>query len=189
MLPVSLDVALLRLRLPELVLRPGMSVVARVAARGEGPQGSIVLAGQLLKASLPDEVRAGDTLRLKVAETSADRVVLKLEGTDPALGAASVQAPPPETREADPDGGGARRQEGGERSGVSLAYDAPALGRLDIRVERGPEGVRVTLGTPAGTFPLARAGAETLRAALEARTGTPATVSVVPRREPFDAYA
>ncbi|MDP9383764.1 MAG: hypothetical protein M3P50_00745, partial [Actinomycetota bacterium] len=83
--PVSLDVALLRLQLPDLVLRPGMSVVARVASRGEGTAASLVLAGALLKATVPAEVRAGETLRLTVAETSAERIVLRLEGS---------QAPP-----------------------------------------------------------------------------------------------
>jgi hypothetical protein len=81
--PVSLDVALIKLQLPGLILRPGMSVVARVASRGEGTAGAIVLAGQLLSASLPPEVRKGDTLRLNVAETSGERVIFKLESATP----------------------------------------------------------------------------------------------------------
>ena len=192
MLPVSLDVALLKLQLPELVLRPGMQVVARVASRGEGQIASLVLAGALLKATVPEEVAAGDTLRLTVAETSAERVVLKLDGTDAATTAAALaaQAPEPEVRPADPDAdphGRARGDE--ERPAVSLSYETPALGRLDLRVERGPEGVVVSVGVPPKAFGLAEEGAARLIAALEASTGGPASVRVVPRREPFDAYA
>ncbi len=188
--PISLDVALLKLQLPELILRPGMSVVARVASRGEGTAGAIVLAGVLLKATVPEEVREGDTLRLTVAETSPERIVLKLDSTiqDPSA-VMAAPAPPPNLR-ADADGG---REESGEdareRSGVSLAYETPALGRLDLRVERGPEGVVATVGVPAGAFALAEARAEKLRTALEAKLGEPAVVRIAPRREPFDAYA
>ncbi|MDP9385081.1 MAG: hypothetical protein M3P50_07595, partial [Actinomycetota bacterium] len=93
-------------------------------------------------------------------------------------------------RGADPDGGGESRPgAGSDRPAVSLAYETPSLGRLDLRVERGPEGVRVSVGAPAGAYALAHARAEPLRAALEARLGVPAAVRVLPRREPFDAYA
>jgi hypothetical protein len=159
-LPVSLDVALLKLQLPELVLRPGMQVVARVASRGDGQSASIVLAGALLKATVPDEVAVGDTLKLTVADTSPERIVLKLDGLDPSMAAAAlaVPTPEPELRRADPDAGGPAGGRGDDgRPGVSLVYETPALGRLV--------------------------------AALEAKTGTPATVRVNPRREPFDAYA
>jgi len=194
-LPVSLDVALLKLALPELVLRPGMSVVARVASRGEGNAASLVLAGALLKATVPDEIRAGDTLRLSVAETSAERVVFKLEtaqagAAEPVTTAVVAPPPPPQLRGADPDGGREDgRGEGSDRPAVALAYETPDLGRLDLRVERGPEGVVVSVGAPAGAYALAHARADTLRGALEARLGVPAAVRVLPRREPFDAYA
>ncbi|CAA9505186.1 MAG: hypothetical protein AVDCRST_MAG45-1558 [uncultured Solirubrobacterales bacterium] len=214
--PVSLDAALIRLQLPELVLKEGMSVVARVASRGEGAKGALILAGQLLKASLPDGVRAGDTLRLAVSEISPERVVLQLVERTPAEPGQQAQAqpqaqaqaqaqaqmptalpglaPPPaqnELRDADPDGGeGGRREGGGDgRSGVSLVYETPRLGRLDLRIDRGPEGVVATIGVPAGAHALAHARAETLRQALEARTGVPAVVRIAARREPFDAYA
>jgi hypothetical protein len=200
-LPVSLDLALLKLRLPELVLRPGMSVVARVASRGEGTSASLVLAGALLKASVPEEVRTGDTLRLTVAETSAERVVLRLESStppappptaapvaDPSAAALAAPPPPPLLR-ADADGEAAGRGPAPSRPSVSLSYETPALGRLDLRLERGPEGVSVVVGAPAGSFGLAQERAEALRQALEARLNTQASVRVAPRREPFDAYA
>jgi len=216
MQPVSLDAALLRLQLPGFVLKEGTSVVARVASRGEGAKGALVLAGQLLKASLPDGVRAGDTLRLAVAEITPERVVLQLvERTPgepgqapppaqsqaqsqapqgPAQAPAALPVPPPAPqaalRDADPEGGTGRRGGGGDgRSGVSLTYETPRLGRLDLRIDRGPEGVVATIGVPAGAHALAHARAETLRQALEARTGLPAVVRIAARREPFDAYA
>ena len=196
MIGVSLDVALLKLALPELVLRPGMSVVARVASRADGNNtASLVLAGALLKATVPDEVRAGDVLRLSVAETSAERVVFKLEsGLAPppeALAQPVVAQPPPpvDPRAADADGGGKDRHGDPDRPSVALAYETPALGRLDLRIERGPEGVVVSVTAPAGAYALAHARATPLREALEAKLGVPASVRVLPRREPFDAYA
>jgi hypothetical protein len=201
-LPVSLDLALLKLRLPELVLRPGMSVVARVASRGEGASASLVLAGALLKASVPEEVRTGDTLRLTVAETSAERVVLRLESStpsapppaaapvaDPSAAALAASPPPPAPLHADAEAEASGRGQGQSRAAVSLSYETPALGRLDLRLERGPEGVSVVVGVPAGSFGLAQERAETLRQALETRLNTQASVRIAPRREPFDAYA
>lgn len=191
MLPVSLDVALLKLQLPELVLRPGMQVVARVASRGEGGAASLVLAGALIKATVPEEVAAGQTLRLTVAETSPERIVLAMDRADLPTSATGVPLAPgaPQAR-LDPDADDARsRARENERPSVALAYDVPALGRLDLRIERGPEGVVVSLGTSPGWHGPAQANAEALRAALEARLGAPTVVRVTPRREPFDAYA
>lgn len=216
MLPISLDAALLKLRFPELILRPGMQVVVRVASRGEGPRGAIVLAGKLMGATLPDHVRTGDTLRLTVAETSPERVVLRLDGTQaaqptqpqpgaqPAQAAQTLpdaaqlappQAPPPMVggpvapRPDDPEGEDDHRGTGGGRATVSLAYETPALGRLDLRLERGPEGVTVVVAAPPASAALAREHAGELRAALEGRLGTLASVRVDERRPPFDAYA
>jgi hypothetical protein len=92
--PVSLDALALRARLPELVLRPGLSVVARVAARGEGARGVLVLAGVPLAARLPDTVQAGDTLRLRVAEVGDERVVLRIESPEAAPTAPAAPPPP-----------------------------------------------------------------------------------------------
>nr|MDP8943026.1 hypothetical protein [Actinomycetota bacterium] len=78
--PVSLDTVLLRLRAPDLVLRPGMVLAGRVAERS-GRHGVLTLAGAALVAELPDEVAAGDRLRLTVTEVGPERVVMRL--TDP----------------------------------------------------------------------------------------------------------
>src|SRR5690242_1450260 len=74
---VFVDPALLRVEVPDLVLRPGMMLAARVAERS-GQRGILMLAGHPLSAQLPDQVKAGDKLRLQVMEANSDRVVMKL---------------------------------------------------------------------------------------------------------------
>ena len=69
---VAVKTLLLQQALPDLALRPGASVVARVASRGEG-HGVLVLGGVPLTAQLPDEVRSGETLRLNVADVTPER--------------------------------------------------------------------------------------------------------------------
>ena len=68
---IAVDALALRAELPELTLRVGASLVARVAAREAG-HGVIVLAGVPLVAKLPPEVKAGQTLHMKVAELAAE---------------------------------------------------------------------------------------------------------------------
>ena len=187
---VSVQTQLLKAQFPELVLRPGTSVVARVASRGEG-HGVLVIAGIPLTARMPPEVGAtGDTLRLNVSDVTPERVTLQLDQTaasaapplpDPNAGKARVQVedPPRTVRVGDE-----------ERSSVTLSFSSDALGRLDLRLEVGGERVQAAVETPAGrTFALADAAAERLRDGLLARTGLQAEVRVTPRREPLDLYA
>jgi hypothetical protein len=76
---VAIRTLLRQTQVPEITLRPGTSVVGRVASRGEG-HGVLVIAGIPLTAQLPDEVgRAGETLRLNVSEVMPERVTLQLE--------------------------------------------------------------------------------------------------------------
>jgi hypothetical protein len=188
--PIAVDAALLRAEMPDLVLRPGHSVVARVASRGEGPLGVLVLAGVPLRASLPDQVKAGETLRLTVSEVSPERIVLRLDAA-----AFAVAAPPPPPQ-APPVRVGVderpRRRRGpqGEEAGVALRFESAALGRLDLRVEVTAGTVRAVVAAPPGrSYELADGGAGALREALAATTARPAAVQVVPRREPLDVYA
>lgn len=186
------DAALLRTELPDLVLRPGHSVVARVASRGEGPLGVLVLAGVPLRASLPDEVKAGETLRLTVAEVSPERVVLRMDAAALAMAApapAPAQAPPPRVAVDEPP---RRRRGGGDEATVALRFETPALGRLDLRVELTAGVVRATIGAaPGRSFDLADGRSAVLRDALAAKTARQASVRVVPRREVgrIDIYA
>lgn len=192
---LRVEAALLRNLLPDLVLREGMRMVASVAERA-GQKGIIVLAGTPLAAQLPDEVQVGDVLRLVVAETSPERVVLRI--ADPA--AAAVSLPPPvavplpggaaariAVDERDASGGGEPR----EHHEVRLTYASAALGPLELHlVLAGPEAVRVNVRARAGAaFELAESRASELAEAIGAATGKPAQVTVSPRHDPLDVYA
>src|SRR4051812_14850739 len=131
---LRVEAALLRNLLPDLMLREGMRVVASVAERA-GQKGIIVLAGTPLTAQLPDDVQVGDVLRLVVAESTTDRVVLRI--ADPA---APPPAPPAVVAVPLPGGGAARisvddRDAGGggarEHHEVRLTYASAALGPLE----------------------------------------------------------
>src|SRR3954471_16817018 len=79
---LQLEAALIRRQLPDLLLRPGMTLFARVSERS-GQHGIIVLAGSPLVAQLPNEVQAGDKLRLLVEDTRGERVTMKLVQDQP----------------------------------------------------------------------------------------------------------
>lgn len=189
---LRVEAALLRDLLPDLVLREGMRIVASVAERA-GQRGIIVLAGTPLAAQLPDEVQVGDVLRLVVAETSAERVVLRIEP--------GVAAPPPPVAVAIPLPGGTtariivdeRDAAAGPREHheVRLTYASAALGNLELHLAlAGAETVRVNVRAGAGApFELAERHAAELAEAIGAAIGRPAQVSVSPRHDPFDAYA
>jgi hypothetical protein len=208
---LRVEAALLRAQLPELVLRPGMTLPARVMERA-GRFGVLLLAGTPLSAELPGELKAGDRLRLRVEEVSADRVVLRAVGTP-----APAPAPTPPTTDwpASPVDGGAQlalplpggrhaevrvteqaaeRRSEGEPASVALSYDSPALGTLDLRLVQQPggAGLQVTVGATAGVpEERARGAAEELRRALTEATGLPAAVRVVgrPPRSRLSVYA
>jgi hypothetical protein len=189
---VFVDPALLRVEVPDLVLRPGMFLAARVAERS-GQRGILMLAGHPLSAQLPDQVKAGDKLRLQVMEATSERVVMKLveesaQQPDPTV----VPVPLPDGRLAqlvvDEREGEGRRERAAAT--VAITYRSPALGALDFRlaIEAGSlvVGVRAGHGVP---HDLARAGIEELREALARATGRTVQVAVSPRHDPFDAYA
>jgi hypothetical protein len=186
---VSVQAALLRAQLPDVTLREGTSVVARVLSRGER-HGVLVIAGIPLTATLPEEIgKTGETLRLSVSDVSPDRVTLKL---DEVVNPAAQPPPPPADRprvtvEEPP----ARVRVGGEeRARVALSFSSPALGRLDLRIEVTPGRVMVGVEAAAGRpFELADAASGRLQDGLQARTGLEPAVQVTPRREPLDLYA
>lgn len=186
---VAVDALLLRTQLPELSLREGASVVARVAARAEA-HGVIVLAGVPLTARLPPEVQAGQTLHLRVEEVTAERVTLKLE-QQPPPGATPVPPPPQEPRPARLTVGEPPRRGGdAESATVGLVFDSEVLGRLDLRVDLARGTVSAGITAPPGmALELAQEAAGRLRDALAERTGRAARVHVAARRDPFDAYA
>jgi hypothetical protein len=191
---LHLEAALLRRQMPDLLLRPGMTLFARVADR-QGQHGIIVLAGSPLVAQLPDEVQAGDKLHLLVEDTRGERVTMRLVQDQP--------VPPPQnpaiglplpdgtharlTVEEDEYGGGG---DDPENASISIGYESPALGMVGLVLALSPGGVSVRAELAAGqAYELASEAAEELRARLAEATGRVAEVTVVPRREPVDFYA
>jgi hypothetical protein len=192
---LRVEAALLRNLLPDLVLREGMRVVASVAERA-GQKGIIVLAGAPLAAQLPDDVKVGDVLRLVVAESNTDRVVLRVADA----AAAPPPVPPPVVTVPLPGGGAARisvdeRDAGGgaarEHHEVRVTFASAVLGPLELHLAlAGPEAVRVNVRARAGApFELAERHAAELADAVRTATGKPAQVSVSPRHDPLDVYA
>ena len=86
--PIAVTAALLRAQLPDVPLREGASMMARVASRGAS-HAVIVIAGVPVKAQIPPEVQAGATLRLRVQEVTPERVLLQIV---PQPGAAKAPA-------------------------------------------------------------------------------------------------
>jgi hypothetical protein len=188
---VAVRTLLLQQAMPELPLRPGASVVARVASRGD-LNGVLVLAGVPLSAQLPREVESGATLRLKVREITPERVTLQLDGPPIPPPPAEAPAPPRHdgTARVDVQDPPRRRvQDGEERSSVVLGFESAELGRLDLRIELTAGKVEVVVDTPAQVHDLVQDEAERLRDGLTVRVQRAADVTVRPRREPVDLYA
>jgi hypothetical protein len=186
---IAVAAALLREQLPEVTLRPGASMLARVASRGEH-HGVIVLAGIPLKAQLPADVEAGATLRLKVEDVSPERVTLRVDPGGAIGPAAPPPAPPAQPRVTVEQPPARRRGADGEPADVvSLAFHSAALGRLDLRLELRGDRLLASVTAAAGRpHEVASGGAERLKASLEGQ-GLNATVRVLPRREHVDFYA
>ncbi|WP_028064522.1 hypothetical protein [Solirubrobacter soli] len=191
--PIAVTAALLRNQLPDVTIREGASVMARVASKGEG-HAVIVIAGIPVTAQLPPEVEAGATLRLKVAEVTPERVTLRIApdqaSPNQVIGTFTPSAQSVEARVQVEERPARRRGADGEPADiVSLAFTSPVLGRLDLRLELRGERLLTEITTPAGRpNAIANEGAERLRANLEAK-GLEATVKVRPRHEPLDLYA
>ena len=147
--PIAVTAALLRAQLPDVPIREGASMMARVASRGES-HAVLVIAGIPITAELPPEIQAGATLKLKVKEVSAERVWLRSTRSDCAHGRPARRPP----RLSDPLIGQRRRRRScgrtsrsRSRRGAAAAPTAspptssrwpstrPTLGRLDLRLE------------------------------------------------------
>ncbi len=208
--PIAVDIRLIRAVLgAQLRVAPGRALMARVVNVNPAGRGTLSIAGMPIDAKLPPGVEAGQDLRLVVRHVSPDQVVLSLTGE---AGAAAAQAPAAAEL---PGGGRVRVTErdadsesesdratgpGTGRHVLALAYDAPALGTVDLRFELDPQSLRVnatlTAGAPAAG---ATAAAGELRDALAAAladgdgggdgSGRTVTVEITPRRDPLDIYA
>jgi len=190
--PIAVAAALLRAQLPDVPLREGATLMARVASRGE-QHAVLVLAGIPVTAQVPPDVQAGATLKLKVHEVTPERVTLQIDPQQPVT-TTPLQAPPPAApprAEVAVDEPPARRRgaDGEPVDTVSLAFNSPALGRLDLRLELRGDRLLAEVTTPAGpAHAVATGGVERLRARLT-DAGLDPTVRVRPRRTPLDVYA
>jgi hypothetical protein len=191
---VFVDPALLKAELPMLVIRPGMTLAARVAET-HGSRGLLMIANAALAAELPDGVKAGDTLRLRVQEASSDRIVMRMESD-----AQQVQQQPTVVPVPLPGGQLAhvyvneREGEGGQTAGgsgqVAITYQSPQLGALDFRLALDGGALTAQVMAKEGApYELARTQATELQEALHTATGRPVQLSVTARHDPFDAYA
>ena len=171
---ITPELVLLRTALASPSLRLGAVVSARVLDRGV-----LSLLGARVPATLPEDVRPGDVLRLTVKEAGPDRILLQVVQQPPPVATPPVMLPGGATarviHEDDEEGAGAS----GERA-VTLRYDSATLGRLDIRLSSAGATVVASEGPPADA---ARAAAGELAGAL----GAP--VAVVARRGALDAQA
>jgi hypothetical protein len=166
------ELVLLRTALPGPALRPGSVVVARVLEKG-----MLSLAGARVAASLPDDVRTGDVLKLRVKELAPDRILLQIVPDPPPAMTAAVALPGGATARIVEDEEGAG---GAAGRAVVLRYDSPTLGRLDIHLTTAGATVLATEGAPAEA---ARGAAGDLATALNA------PVAVIGRRSALDARA
>lgn len=191
---LQLEAALLRRQMPDLLLRQGQTLFARVAER-QGQHGIIVLAGSPLVAQLPDEVQVGDKLRLLVEDTRGERVTMRLVQDQPVAAPANpaIGLPLPDgtharlTVEEEEYGGG---EDDPEHASVSIGYESPALGMVGLVLSLSPGKVAVRAELAAGQpHELAVEAAEQLRSRVAEATGRVAEVTVLPRREPVDFYA
>src|SRR5438309_3237240 len=169
---LQVEAALIRRQLPDLLLRPGMTLAARVAERA-GTRGIIMLAGSPLVAELPDTVSTGDKLKLLVQETRGDKVLMRLVQDEPlappeqpAIHAALGARIKVEERNA---GGG---RDGAESASITLTDEGAGIGAVGLRLALAPGAVTVHAETPAGRpFALAEEASDALRRRLEAATG------------------
>jgi flagellar hook-length control protein FliK len=187
---VFIDPALLKAELPQLVLRPGITLAARVAER-QGSRGLLMIAGSALAAELPEGVKAGDTLRLRVQEASPDRIVMRMESEQQQqIPVVPVPLPGGQQAQLEVNEREAEGRRGGEQAAVAITYRSPALGAIDFRLalEGGAvtAQVRAREGAP---YELAQTQAAELREALNQATGKPVQLVVSPRHDPLDVYA
>ncbi|MFL5816407.1 MAG: hypothetical protein ACJ76L_02285 [Conexibacter sp.] len=190
MRPLAVDLVLLRSTAPDLPLVVGRILAARVVER-HGQHGVINLAGAYLTAELPDEVQAGDRLRLVVQEASGERAVLALAQEPPS----GAQVPPP-LAEAPLSGErvvlaseGDAGADGERAHVVTVRFEGRALGTVELRVALDDELVHALVALAEGPgLALGRERSGALRAVLAQAAGRQAEVEVVARPNPLDVY-
>lgn len=200
----AVDLSLIRdVLLPDLRLSVGRGLMARVVTAQDG-RGSLSIAGYLIDAELPKGVRAGQDLRLEVRDIDAHRVLLQIAehagGAEVPSSALPPGTPPPpiplpggahvRVNEDQGESGGSAGRRGGGAQALSLTFDGPGLGPVELRFELDPATLRVTVAmTPGAPLQSGAQAAETLREALAASVERSVAVAVRPRRQSLDLYA
>jgi hypothetical protein len=195
--PIAVQLITLQQVMPDVTLRLGQSLLARVAER-HGDRGILMIAGHPLVAELPENVRPGDVLKLAVRDITGEQVVMQMhEGKEAAQAQARQDAvplafpgQPPSQIIVDDQAGGGEGVEEGDVSTVAVTYESPALGAFNFRI--GMDGsrvaveVRVAAGAP---LEIASISAEALRERLAVATDRAASVTVAPRPGSFNVSA
>ena len=192
--PIAVDIRLIRAVLGgELKVVPGRAMMARVVVADGLGRGKLAIAGAVIDAEIPKHVRAGQELRLTVRDVSAHQVVLGMSDQPPGAPLAAAELPGGGVlRVTEEEAEGSASGSGGSpgSQSVSLRYDAPALGAVDLRFDLDPGSLRVSVSVaPGEPLSLAQARADDLRSVLTEGVGRPTTVTVSPRHEPLDVYA
>ena len=194
MQPLAVDAALLRTVLAtDIKLAVGRELMVRVASVTAEGRGVLSLAGILLDAELPGNVRAGEELRLQVRELTPEKVVLAIRDDTPPP-AAAVDLP----RIPLPGGGFVKVTErdaggpltaGDQTHALTVRYDAPTLGQVELRFTLSSGALALTVAVAPGAYETTEEHAAQLQSTLAAATERPATVTVVARREPVEVFA
>ncbi|MGO9902043.1 MAG: hypothetical protein ACLP0J_20700 [Solirubrobacteraceae bacterium] len=192
---LAVDLQLLRsMIVGDLRLSVGRMLAARVASVDGGGRGTISLAGALLDAELPAGLVPGQEIHLQVRELTPEKVVLALQERPPVLDQ-PVTTPMPgggmlEVRERSGSASGGGSGEGAPTHTVTLVYEAPSLGAVEMRFVLDPTSLRLELQLSAGDpYERAQDVSDELRAALSAAVQRTITVSVLPRHDPVEIYA
>jgi hypothetical protein len=195
--PIAVQLITLQQVMPDVALRLGQTLLARVAER-HGDRGILMIAGQPIVAQLPSEVRAGDVLRLAVKDVSAEQVIMQMHEGREAAQVAQQQpnvplafpGQPPSNLIVDDQASGGSGGADGDVAAVALTYDSPVLGAMNFRIGMDPANVVVEVRMAAGApFEAGNAAAGVLRAALAEATERNEQVNVAVRPGSFDVSA
>jgi hypothetical protein len=196
MQPLAVEASLLRAVLStDVKLTVGRELMVRVATVTAEGRGVLSLAGMLLEAELPTNVRAGDELRLQVRELTPERVVLAIKDESQPLPQVAVDAPMVVPL---PGGGSVKVTErdaggllaaGDQTHTLTLRYDAPSLGAVDLHFTLTAGALALTVAVAPGAYETADEHSSTLQTTLTTEVERPAKVTVVARREPVEVFA